>query len=70
MDGQQSLILALADARGRLNLDGTVTPGTHYIVNPMIGADGEPNGTVMLTPVKVATTAVKRAASDEDQPQG
>jgi hypothetical protein len=66
-----ALTIALADARGRLNLSGVAVPGQHYIVNVEIDADGERTGAVRLTPVNVATTAIKRtdpAALPEDEP--
>lgn len=56
------LTLYRVDARGRLNLAGVVADGVEYYT-----ATKNDNGTIVLSPVKVATTAVKRAAGADEQ---
>lgn len=52
------LVLRQVDGRGRLNLEGIVTPGAHYTATP------DADGAIVLSPVKVLTTAVKRTNDD------
>lgn len=69
------LTLHVADENGLINLGGVVPPGAHYTA-----ARNENSGVVRLTPVKVATTAVRTASPavaptgdapwDDEQPNG
>ncbi len=60
----EELTLYRVDARGRLNLAGVVADGVEYYTATK---DPSGNGTIVLSPVKVATTAVKRAAGADEQ---
>lgn len=55
------LVLHRVDGRGRINLEGVVQDGVEFYVATEYapGADITA-GSIVLTPVKVATTAVKR----------
>lgn len=55
------LTLYVADENGLINLDGIAPPGAHYTA-----ARNENTGVVRLVPVKVATTAVKPTAPQQE----
>lgn len=52
------LTLYRVDGRGRVNLDGIVTPGVEFYT-----ASKSTEGLIILAPVRVATTAIPRTAS-------
>jgi hypothetical protein len=53
------LALHRVDGRGRVNLEGIVTPGTEFYM-----AARDDDGNIRLTPVKVVTTVAKRNHDD------
>lgn len=61
------LVLHRVDGRNRLNLDGVVAPGVEFYTAEVEETDDDhiPTGRIILSPVKVATTAVKRTAEAE-----
>lgn len=62
------LVLHRVDGRGRVNLDGIVAPGVEFYTATMQLDDGDETGDIILSPVKIATTAVKRATITTDDP--
>lgn len=65
------LVLHRVDGRGRVNLEGIVAADVEfYTAVRVTDDDGDDTGAIVLEPVKIATTAVKRgstipAADDE-----
>jgi len=61
------LVLHRVDGRGRVNLDGIVAPGVEfYTADKHLDADGNATGAIFLSPVKIATTAVKRTSATDE----
>jgi hypothetical protein len=59
------LVLHRVDGRGRVNLDGIVDKDVEfYTAERLTGADGTETGAIVLSPVKIATTAVKRTSDN------
>lgn len=56
-----SLTLYRVDGRGRVNLSGVVADGTEFY-----SATKNPDGTITLAPVRVATTTAKRSTVDDE----
>lgn len=57
------LTLYRADGRGRLNLAALITDGTEFYT-----ADKLEDGAIVLTPVTVVSTTIKRTTESDDQP--
>lgn len=61
------LVLHRVDGRGRVNLDGIVEPGVEfYTATRGTADDGTDTGLIVLAPVKIATTAVKRTSTTDE----
>lgn len=59
------LALHRVDGRCRVNLEGIVDKGVEfYTADRCTDVDGNQTGEIILTPVKVVTTAVKRTNAD------